>query len=145
MCDSSVEKKFWGSKIFLLRKRSVNCKSEPTYESIDYTKKFYSYFYDSWMSNILSLVLILNREIIHGEHGNDSYDILNFWSILSLVILIKRILIKKVCIRHITITLHEDLVCRNPCHVLSRRIIRLEKLTEFFAVSLRSRHMGKVL
>ena len=46
---------------------------------------------------ILSLVLILNREIIDGEPGNNSYDILKFWSILSQAILIKKILIKKKC------------------------------------------------
>ena len=44
---------------------------------------------------ILSLVLILNREIIDGEPGNDSYDILKFWPILSLMILIKRIHVKE--------------------------------------------------
>ena len=44
------------------------------------------------------MFIFLNREIIDGEPGNDSYDILKFWPILSLVILIKRILIKKRCI-----------------------------------------------
>ena len=44
---------------------------------------------------ILSLVLILNREITDGEPVNNSYEILKFWPILSLAILIKRILIKK--------------------------------------------------
>ena len=43
---------------------------------------------------ILSLVLILNRENLDGEPGNNCYDILKFWPILSLVILIKRILIR---------------------------------------------------
>ena len=43
----------------------------------------------------LSLVLILDREITDGEPGNNSYDILKFWPILSLAILIKRILIRK--------------------------------------------------
>ena len=47
---------------------------------------------------ILSLELILNRGITDGEPENDSYDILKFWSILSLLILIKRILIKKRCV-----------------------------------------------
>ena len=42
---------------------------------------------------ILSL-LILNRENLDGEPGNNCYDILKFWPILSLVILIKRILIR---------------------------------------------------
>ena len=39
--------------------------------------------------------VVLNREIIDGEPGNDSYNILKFWPTLSLEILIKRILIKK--------------------------------------------------
>ena len=42
----------------------------------------------------LSLVLILNREITDGEPGNNSYEILKFWPILSLMILIKKILLK---------------------------------------------------
>ena len=47
----------------------------------------------------LSLVLILNWEITDGELGNNSYEILKFWSILSMGILIKSILIKKRCKR----------------------------------------------
>ena len=96
MCDSSAE------KIFEAQKSS----SFGIFQSI-LTET------DLWMNRLhkkgiftllrflneynLSLVLILNREITDGEPGNNSYEILKFWPILSLAILIKRILIKKRC------------------------------------------------
>ena len=59
------------------------------------TQKMFIFTFTILECVYLSLALILNREIIDGKPGNDSYDILKFWPILSLVILIKRILIKK--------------------------------------------------
>ena len=50
-----------------------------------------------FISRVETIRLILNREITDGEPANNSYEILKFWPILSLAILIKRILIKKQC------------------------------------------------
>ena len=82
---------------------------------------------------ILSLVLILNRENLDGEPGNNCYDILKFWPILSLVILIKRILIKKrwnhsFCFRHwvkvIVHIQHFDLNGKDICTRYEMRDVR---------------------
>ena len=49
--------------------------------------------------NEYNLSLIFDREITDGEPGNNFYEILKFWPILSLAIPIKRILMKKSGVR----------------------------------------------
>ena len=78
----------------------------------------------------LSLVLILNREITDGEPGNNSYEILKFWPILSLAILIKRILIEK---NGVTPTFFFQLI---PCAESRCNLPSIEELSYMYSIKI---------
>ena len=93
MSDSSAEKIFVAQKFSSYTEAVNQLWLILTYKWINYPPK--GLFLRFLNVYILSHVVILNGEVIDGEPGDDYYDILKSWPILSLVILIKKILMKK--------------------------------------------------